>query len=243
MISIAALAACARIESTGPPTARQLATACIKYAACGATSVIGCLDGAPYAESLVSVYRPNEIRCLANAAVDCNAQLACIEDTCSGDFCEVGACDSATPLSCNGDRIEMCGANMVLSAYDCSIYGETCKQTFGQPYCGMENAGPCTISHCEGDVLIRCDGEAHRIDCAGLYSGGVCVLHTQRCAFADECSPSELPSCVGDSVHACVLGEVVEINCRELGFARCSDGACSTNYARRSRSMCVTLDP
>jgi len=229
MFSIAVLAACARIESTGPPTARQLATACIKYAACGQTSVIGCLDGAPYAESLVSVYRPNEIRCLADADVDCSAQLACIEDTCSGEFCEVGTCGSETPLSCNGDRIEMCGANMVLSAYDCSIYGEACKETFGQPYCGTLDAPPCTISHCEGDVLIRCDGEAHRIDCSALYSGGACLLRAQRCAFADECSPAELPSCIGDVLHACVQGAIVELDCRELGFARCSAAACAAN--------------
>jgi hypothetical protein len=226
---IVVLAACARIESSGPPTARQLASACIKYSACGPSSVLGCINFADRAESDLSVYRPDEIRCLAdNNSGDCAEVLACLGDECPRSTCQLGPCTNLGVRICNGSRIETCESDGILSSFDCGTYDEACVPTDFGPTCSR--GVPCSISGCEGNTLLACNFEMlHAVDCGGLYSGGTCLAPAHRCGYADDCNAGEDPYCVGDVVHVCTLGDVIEIDCVAIGFAHCSNGACIAN--------------
>jgi hypothetical protein len=93
LVVLVLCAACSRIESSGPPTAEQLATACTKYAACGPPSVIDCITGSRYVASFVSVFRPAQIRCLVEASSNCAEIMACLDDECIGNLCAAGACN------------------------------------------------------------------------------------------------------------------------------------------------------
>ena len=228
-MALVALAACSRIESTGPPTARQLATACIKYAACGSTTVQSCLAGAAFVSGDLSVYRSEEIRCLATTpAIDCTTVDSCIDDVCPRSNCLGGMCTGPSMTTCEGSHLAFCDGAGMETYTDCAILDETCLDdgTFG-PHCGPPGAPPCEMQGCDGDVLMTCDfGEQHRKNCAGLLSGGRCISRALACGYDDACSSFEDPVCLGDAVRVCALGEVVEISCTELGFARCSNGAC-----------------
>jgi len=229
MVSIAVFAACARIESTGPPTARQLATACIRYAACGsAVSVQSCINGAPEVYSNISIYRPDEIRCLANGSSDCTAVLACLDDGCINGSCQVGTCSMPGIMRCAGTRIQTCEYNNVLTEFDCAVFeNETCRQDGSFPSCGTNNPVSCFSSRCDGGTFVLCSGEEHRISCAELYSGGLCLARAESCGFADECTTVQEPTCIGNSLKMCVLGKLVDVDCTELDFARCSNAACA----------------
>ena len=231
MVSIAVLAACARIESTGPPTASQLATACIRYAACGsAVTVQSCINGAVEVYSNISVFRPEEIRCLANGSSDCTTVLACLDDGCLNGSCEVGTCTMPGIMRCAGTRVQTCEPNNVLTEFDCSVFeNESCRVDSFGPSCGTNNPVPCSGSRCDGGTFVLCSGEEHRISCSELYSGGLCNARAESCGFADECTTDQQAACAGNSLHMCVLGKLVDLDCTELGFARCANAACLAN--------------
>jgi hypothetical protein len=229
-LSIALLSACSRIESTGPVTAEQLAEACVKYSACGPPTVPGCLFDATTAEGLVSVYRRSELRCLVDASADCAEVLACVDNSCPNGQCAIGTCTPPVDPVCNGTHIETCNGGGTLTSFDCAVYDETCKLfPFGGVACAEAAGVPCVESYCNGDVLVQCTGEERHVSCGSLFSGGRCFSRQNRCGYADECSPFDPVTCIGDSVHVCVLGKLVDVSCTQLGFARCSNGACFAN--------------
>jgi hypothetical protein len=188
-----------------------------------------CVEDSRYADSALSVYRPHAIRCLVNRGGDCSELLACLDDECPANVCEVGACSEVGTTACVGTDIQTCSYEQTVTAFDCGVYGETCKEyPFGGLYCGEEIAQPCSSSRCEGETLIKCTGEEHRIECGALYSGGMCSVRQSRCEFDNACGADQLPTCIGDVLQLCVLGEVVELDCKQIGFVRCSNGACFT---------------
>jgi hypothetical protein len=261
--------ACKRVTSdAGPPTADRLAKACIKLTTCDpfVGSISSCISDARYFEAAVSVYRPAQVRCLAEAAGGCDAVLACsglsvaecTEPTfaCDGDnlvqcsdgmqrtidcsqapaseggtciagTCGIEACLDHNTSSCNGTELASCSGDGVLTRIDCRIFGETCNSTDGFPRCGTVGALFCQSPRCDGDVLVNCNfNEEHRVDCGALYAGGECSARAMRCGFDEQCSLDSSTFCVGEAVEVCVLGQVMVLDCVELGFVGCSNGAC-----------------
>ena len=115
----------------------DIAQACVNAYACLAPPIDGptlpkCLNHLDDGDSVVSIYRPDQIRCLVAAGADCVAARACLGyayEACSpdGDRCE-------------GDRLVGCGRGMSLTL-DCRgglWYGDdaTCVEA-GSPACGI----------------------------------------------------------------------------------------------------------
>jgi hypothetical protein len=232
IVVIAVLAACSRIESSGPPTEQQLATACIKYAVCSQQSVRTCIDQSIYADASVTVYRPEGIRCMVAAGASCAEILSCVDDTCLA-ACPGGPCETPGEEKCRGAHLESCGFDKQLLSYDCGVFDETCKVSpEGYRYCGAPNGTPCPQPGiwCQGDTLVDCNGgEEHRMPCGRLFSSGKCLDRRLQCGYGDECFVEQQPVCDGNVVQLCSLGKNVDVDCVQLGFAGCFNGACVPN--------------
>jgi len=151
-----------------PPTMDEVVTACLVGAACGLIETSGCwADG-------VYLWRTDLVHCLAAAAGDCNAALAC-----EGMGQQV---DPDCVESCEGSLATECSGGLRLD-HDCTqdplSTGPMCAPTGDEvfPYTCADGtcAGPGDEG-CDGDVLLSCYQASSillRLDCA--LDGFQCV--------------------------------------------------------------------
>ena len=232
----------------------QLVAAALRAGACLDVVPAGILDeaarGFVFGEMMTASYYPvtfgncELLSCLARAA-DCAAAEACNE----ARFGE--PCDNFQ-RRCDGDVLEACtwvgDEYRYLDAQNCTRLGATCVEDDidGRPSARCEGAPPtgdCGFyGACDGDIARRCtdpfgdgDGASFDIDCAQIVEGGTCVETAvggeapgPTCLPADfECTPSfaEGFSCLDDSrMSICLYGRVLELDCRDYGYAGCGDG-------------------
>ncbi|HEY5920950.1 MAG TPA: hypothetical protein VIV11_04735 [Kofleriaceae bacterium] len=172
------------------------------------------------------------VECTASGgiAVECNGGLwhrpggSCIPT--ATPRCGFGTCTATGTRMCNGTRVETCWNDTALTVFECGVLGETCVTTAsGQVQCGTVDAPTCAGTGCQGDVLIHCDTQQHRIPCPSLFVGGTCVESFGQCGFADECTPGD-NACTGDVLSVCAVGKPVTVDCKQLGYASCSVDHC-----------------
>jgi hypothetical protein len=161
---------------------------------------------------LVSMYRPDQVRCLAAAGADCVAAAACVGyayGPCApdGDHCE-------------GDRAVYCSRGAGLSL-DCRhglwYTGDTTCVAGTSVTCGIAACSPDTPYHCEGSRVVHCiDGVLDVADCAPLGAtcvddGGfaTCVGTSPECT-ATRCEGSELIRCSGGHEFRYACGEILD---------------------------------
>ena len=250
MIAIVVIGCGGSGKGGGALTADQIGRACESAYACLGQTVVGCLRNLDDLDTLVSIYRPDQLRCLAAAGSDCVGARACIGfsfDPCSG-----------TTTHCEGDRLFLgCQGGSALSL-DCSggawwTDDATCiERTTTTPTCGIATCTSGTAASCSGTRLSRCNSGALEVfDCG--QAGATCTTDagivgcggTGAACTATRCDGNRLVRCLGGHELAfdcstmfaggtCVTGGSGGFSC---GFGpSCGDTAtCSGNTAQ----LCV----
>jgi hypothetical protein len=166
-----------------------------------------CLGHLDDGDSIVSIYRPAQIRCLADAGANCAAARACVGYT-------YGAC-SPSGLHCDGDRRVDCsgGSGLSLNCRGGLWYtsDSTCV-TGSSVDCGIGTCTDGAPSRCDGSRAVICqNGVLKAFDCAQLgetcsAAGGDagCVAAGAACT-ASRCEGNQLVRCDGghEQRYAC----------------------------------------
>lgn len=202
--------------SAGPPlTLDEIARACENGYACLAPpidgpTIPGCLRNLDDLDSAVSIYRPDQVRCLAAAGADCSKALACVGmaiESCSPDG-----------TRCAGDRVVDCRGGRTLSI-DCRgglwfSDDATCVQG-DKPGCGTATCGAGTADSCSGTRVVRCaDGVRQEIDCAQL--GMTCVLDGGAATCGGAGAACSASRCDGKRLIRCEAGHETTYDCAAL---------------------------
>jgi hypothetical protein len=224
--ALCALALGCGVSPSTPPSADEIAAACVTATACGlrpgsvencAVEFFGVNDPQRAIDSDVTA---TVVRCLARAGADCPAATAC----------EPGLKSTDCGFACSGDVLRGCLQSPFSSvpfAFDCSAIGQHCVGSggpFGGVSCG-ERACSLVTDGCAGDRIQRCDGVAfHERDCAPLDAtcglvplfGHTCIGRGPACAtsFAEGVP---LRCDAGDTLVACGGGHETRQDCARLG--------------------------
>jgi hypothetical protein len=172
--------------------------------------------------------------------------------------CETGqddypVCTEATCISssyednCDGNIMKYC-ENEIVTTRDCSVYDLFCQRiqidaTSFQVTCGGDG-GQCEVDQfensCDGNLKISClNGTITTVDCSiypinkkcepGLNNNVRCVPEGTECEPDDEyCEDSYL-------AKVCIDGTFINVDCRDLGFGRCSGVGPSPGYGAHCR--------
>jgi hypothetical protein len=192
-------------------TREEIAQACVNAYACLAPPIDGptlpgCLRKLDDDDGLVSMYRPEQVRCLAEAGADCTRARACIGYT-------FGACSPDT-VHCEGDHLVDCVNGSGFSV-DCRsglwFSGETCVAN-PAPICGL---GPCTDGtpdRCDGTRVVHCSsGVLQSGDCARY--GDTCIIDNGRATCAGPGATCTASRCEGTRLIRCTAGHEVRYAC------------------------------
>jgi hypothetical protein len=191
------------------------------------------------------------VQCPMNGApnaFDCGAYgLSCRATGAMTATCTNGnACDPMTsPPRCDGSRIVSCGDDHLEVALDCGQFGPS--WTCGNGMTGVRCVPPtssCTAdaTRCDGDTLVTCPRELlHEIrtDCTQEFSGGHCSLINSRATCVpgnSGCDVTSADTCSGAVIQTCINGNMSQIDCTSLGFARCE---VTTSGGSGMRATCV----
>lgn len=181
---------------------------------------------------------------------DCSDDgLECVEITGYGAWCMETGCDAAGDPECDGDEISYCLTDGAHVVYDCDAL------TDGQGTCGdvdpdtleldagcvpvTDECDPLTVDpHCEGDVLVECDGALGHwveIDCSDVDEEWSCdddsgVADCEPDPASWECTLPLEPACDCDDLVFChpIEGVDVRVHCPDLGATTCGDQDPST---------------
>jgi hypothetical protein len=215
-----------------PLTREEIAHACVNAFACLAPPIDGptlpnCLRHLDDGDRLVSMYRPEQIRCLVAAGADCVAARACVGYT-------YGPC-APDGDHCEGDRLVQCSRGAGLSL-DCRhglwYTGDTTCVAGRLVECGISACAPDTPYHCEGSRVMHCiDGVLDVQDCAAVDANCVdeggfatCVAKTTECT-------ETAARCEGTNLIRCGGGRELRYACAEM-----FDGGMCLNEGRDGAS-------
>lgn len=202
--------ACARIAScagAGSASPADCATTALTRPASGIRLTLGWAD------------------CLEAAGGDCAAVAACAPEV-AGDPC--ADVEGAGTL-CQGDLLVSCWSGGVEFVSDCAAWGLTCGTVGERATCRGDGASCLEGSdECLRDVAVLCvGGRQVEIACGDLVEDRVCALVDGRGSCAPTgatCDADGSPgSCDGDRLTFCsATGQLVTVDCLELGFAGCT---------------------
>jgi len=202
-------------NSSPPLTLDELARACENAYACLAPridgpTVPGCLRNLDDLDSAVSMYRPDQIRCLAEAGADCKTARACIGfafQACSPDG-----------VRCEGDNVIDCSGGQTL-AIDCRgglwfTDDATCIQGT-RPGCGLATCTAGTPDSCHDTRVVRCvDGVRQEIDCAQV--GMTCALDGTSATCGGTGAACTASRCDGTRLIRCEAGHEAVYDCAAM---------------------------
>ena len=202
--------------SAGPPlTLDDLARACETSYACLAPPIDGptlpgCLRHLDDFDSVVSMYRADQVRCLAAAGADCTRALACIGMS-------IAAC-SPDGQRCEGDRLIDCTGGQTISI-DCRgglWFSDDATCVAGtKPGCGTAACAAGTADSCNGTRLVRCiDGVRNEIDCAQV--GMTCVLGASAASCGGTGAACTASRCDGKRLIRCDGGHETAYDCTAM---------------------------
>lgn len=177
-----------------------------------------CLDGDTYTRC-VNGFRSEQ---------DCPASMYQLGDACitnGRSDCGGAACANSGEATCNGSVSISCDSG-ITEVTDCADRGLICNSATG--LCAGTAAGSCTpgtASTCEGDTIVKCDaaGVSRRQDCSVM--GRTCVMGSSDkiCGYGNACNAStELPTCNGTTLNACIDGVRKSFDCTTIGATRCT---------------------
>lgn len=170
------------------------------------------------------------------ASGSCAGVLSAQTDRPAPIVCEEAGCWWSSPdlpvptVTCAGDVATLSTAGKTFTR-DCARALSTCSETSPT---GCADRAPVACEHpakdrCDGDVRLGCDG-AGRVsfhDCARV-PGGTCGAREDGslgCIYpSDDCGTQ--PTCEGDVLTTCALGESVQVDCKALGLGACVGGLC-----------------
>lgn len=225
-------------------TRDEIARACVNANACLQPPIDGptlpsCLHKIDDDDGLVSMYRPEQVRCLAEAGADCKAARACIGY-------EYGMCAPNT-VHCDGDRLVTCIEGAGFSV-DCrhGLYftGEmTCVAT-PTATCGVAPCDASTPDRCNGTHVEHCaNGVLVSADCGQL--GLACALDSGHASCTGPGQACTASRCEGSKLVRCEAGHEVTYACdRMLAGGTCvpvgRDGAsCGFDTACTETATCA----
>jgi len=196
-----------------------------------------CLGASPEAES-----------CRASEAYSCDGRVArgchrgilvrttetCDDSSscypCSG---RGACCGLLCPkrLRCNGDVLPKCEHGFVAEEVNCRAYGMSCADHPTAVSDCLGNGPRCDRnlrSRCDDQDLVTCfAGQELRVSCQELdgmvcaswngpaQQGGRCLLPQRQCTAGNE-------RCLGTTIRFCDDGVVADVDCRVLGFEKCT---------------------
>ena len=178
-----------------------------------------------------------EARAILASGGDCSAVLAIHSDRPSEIVCEEAGCwwssstDPIPDVTCNGDVATLVSHGRTY-VRDCSHALQSCDPASPT---GCTDRAPTRCTHpakdrCDGDVRLGCDGRGRVSfhDCTRL-EGGTCQDTDDgvRCVYPDagECELGD-SSCAGDVLSVCVLGQMIELDCKAMGLGGCAEHSC-----------------
>jgi hypothetical protein len=202
--------------NSGPPlTMDNLARACENAYACiappiDAPTLPGCLRNLDDVDSVVSIYRPDQVHCLAAAGTDCAAVTACIGAgfrSCSPDG---QRCEGNEVIDCHGGRTLAVDCRGGLWFPDDS----TCVQGT-RPGCGVATCADGAPRTCHGTRLVRCvEGVSQEIDCA--QAGATCVADGTSAGCGGTGAACAASRCDGNRLILCLSGHETIYDCAAM---------------------------
>jgi hypothetical protein len=233
-------------QATMLPTAEQLAIACVTLDVCTPNVTIPqCMGGLKGLITAPSLYRPEQIACLANAGGDCAVARACIglaETPCTagGKYCQgsmVHSCDGTT------DHSVQCAGGLWYPADATCVIGN-------EATCGYATCSTPGEKTCIGDKVHWCQPfyAVIDVDCS-LVDGWTCVMTSTgaTCGMANTATCT-VSGCVGDVYVDCIEGREARLDCSKLLAAgRCSDAnscvfGAQCNYLNTQDTFCIDSD-
>lgn len=216
-------------------TVDDIAHACVNAYACLAPPIDGptlplCLDRLDDFDTVVSIYRPEQISCLAAAGADCARARACL-----GYAIEPCAPDG---VHCNGDRLVDCsgGTGLVLNCRGGLWFppDATCVVPGGpsgaDATCGLAACTAGTPDRCDGTRIVDChNGVLRAADCAQI--GGTCIIDGSRATCTSVGAACTSSRCDGTTLTRCEGGHEFVYQC-----AKMFDGGTCFPYGREGAS-------
>jgi len=180
----------------------------------------------------------------AISASNCAEWLSCS----SGGHCPDYCADHAG-TSCDGDRVVRCDYEVSAKSYgavveDCGAEGMHCVA--GHCTTGIA-CTPTSLIVCNGTRIEACDGTLYSRDCgpdetcSGGDAGG---LHFVGCVPPDRvCDAPSEPTCNGDTMNACFLGESISIDCSAPPYSGTCEWVGGGDTCVAAPGPCIDGDP
>lgn len=169
---------------------------------CGNGSMVHCASGR---------YAPG-VKCL-------------VEDGGEGTCALEPTCTEAT--SCSGPVLTYCGMNGMKFSFNCAYSGYTCGFDFENYPCAppVQDSGYCALTgkaRCDGGSVWVCDGifetqfdcASSSLECIDSDDNAYCMPLNPTCTQFD----MDANDCSGATMHGCVGGRNVTIDCESLGM-------------------------
>lgn len=211
-------------------TRDDIARACVNAYACLGPPIDGptissCLGHIDDGESLVSMYRPAQIRCLVAAGANCVAARACVGYA-------LGAC-SPDGRRCDGDRVIECsaGSGTTLDCRGGLWFSSDSTCVVGTAVtCGIGTCAGGTPSRCDGSRVVQClNGVQEVFDCAQL--GDTCYSTGGAAICIGTGAPCTASRCEGNQLIRCDSGREQRYACDAM-----LDGGTCVGYGRGGAS-------
>lgn len=216
-------------------TVDNIARACVNAYACLAPPIDGptlpsCLGHLDDFDTVISIYRPDQILCLAAAGADCMKARACLGYT-------IEPC-SPDGVRCDGDRLVDCsrGSGLVLDCRGGLWFDDdaTCipasEPSRTNPTCGLATCTDSTPDRCDGTRILGCNnGVLQAVDCAEL--GGTCMSDGTGVTCSGIGATCTSSRCEGTTLTRCEGGHEYVYHCAEM-----FDGGTCFNYGREGAS-------
>ncbi len=195
-------------------------------------------------------------RCYGDVSVECDsvsddlnawdcgaAGLVCVEygrlASCGHAECDLLSYEAY----CHGNLLHTCREKWSTEwVVDCSGSGGVCELDLdNNAYC-VGTGDPCDEEsfdeHCDGSEQVFClGGKESRIDCSLLNQDAVCVEEygLPICMFGSECEIHSNEECNDGVITFCMLGKVMDLDCREFGYSGCN----TNDYYGMTGAYCV----
>jgi hypothetical protein len=184
-----------------------------------------CLRHLDDGDSVVSIYRPDQIRCLVEAGADCAAARACLGYT-------VGPC-SPDGDRCEGDNLVECSHGTGLTL-DCRgglwFTDDTTCVPASSVGCGLATCTDGTPSRCDGTRAVSCrSGVLQAFDCA--QAGLTCTIDGDAVGCAGTGAACTASRCDGTTAVLCGGGHEQRYACAAM-----FDGGTCLDYGREGVS-------
>jgi hypothetical protein len=228
-----ALVSCGHDKAPGAElTTDEISIACATAAACvhedpamPPRSVADNLILVDLPDSYLSIFRPENIRCLVAAHGDCATARACVGFTES-------AC-SADTFTCHGSSTYKC-TNGLAVEFDCGPEATCITNAVGLPTCGQATCTSDALP-CDGTKQLTCSNNVSLVDdCA--EQGATCVAdgsgqgrcapispcpNANACDGSAACSPAHIPRACDQLLAGgtCVEQTLASVTIATCGFA------------------------